>query len=696
MQYARSLCLLLLAMAAVSVGLSGCKVPFTDIGGFFVLSDATWFAEEETLFVFYEIEADQGLGNDAQIEVQFVTDDGVVEWTALSAFDMVHTHMPVDCGTNTKCGSASIHIPLEPRAVQMRLRYHPDSELSRAAPVRYNVIGPGPAHTHRSLLIYGVFTEDNRSVQWRARHRFPTVRNQEVERLGMRRTFTIDTRYLLASAPWMNDNPYRYGGSCTQTVPIMPDPLPDAPAPDTNVPVQTDERAIFDPLELPQDAFTWPAVCAPSTVTDATGTFTTPATARKNPEVRPAFPALRSPIRDATRMPYVLAFCERTISTRHLTMQRQRLLANGITPICLDDWMGGNLEDELVARLRDDINTVRADGNDMVLTLVLHHDDQRLRARIEAVLATVLAAEENRNTPRVAGAFVYDSYAHTVADDVVGRTTVWCPARIDADIEDAEDLFDIGLSSLACAVPDPNIPVSLGLGPFDLGVLPILPTRTRFLSFINTFSEAQAGQVTDLTFRVPERPANASHAQVPPFGSASFFNDEVISAEPDDAFSFCATDEYPGFVFRSPLLEAAGVPPLDGGEPVDMLPIESLPAWHAVAQESSYALGIVWQFPYLLELEYEIVASVSVSVFSTTLPLGFDIGQTDTLGNTLWAQDTFPLERTLTQCTRFCGFPTFDSAGVYQVRQRFNPTYQMACYAPLFPTRPGTGFPLDP
>lgn len=679
------LCLLRLSVClGALLSLAGCKVPFTDIGGVFVLADATWFAEEETLFIFYEIQADQGLGPEAQIEVQFITDDGVIEWTPLSAFEMVHTHVPVDCGVNLLCGSASIHVPREPRAMQLQLRYHPDSALSREAPVRYNVVGPGPAHTHRSLLIYGVFTEDNRSVQWRARHRFPTVRNQEVERLGLRRTFRVADRRLLASAPWLNANPYRYGGTC----PDSGDPVEDAP-------VETDERAIFDPLELPDAALTLPGVCARSTVTDATGEFTTFATARKNPEVRPAFPALRSPIRDAVRIPYVLAFCDRTISRPHLQMQRQRLLANGVTPICLDDWVAGDLSGELITRLRDDVDQVRAGGDDMVITLVLHHDERRLRTEIEAALAAVLEAEEARNSPRLAGAFVFDSYAHTVADAVVGRTTVWCPAQIDANVEEAEDLFNIGLSSLACAVPDPSIPVSLGLGPFDLGVLPILPTRARYLSFIDTFSDAQAGRVTDLVFRVPERPATAQHAQVPPFGSASFFNDEVISAEPDDAFSFCANEEYPGFVFRSPILEAMGVEAPDG-QTTDMLPIESLPAWHAVAKEPSYALGIVWQFPYLLQLEYEIVASVSVSVFSATLPLGFGIGQTDELGSTLWAQETFPLARTLTQCTRFCGFPTFDSAGVYQVRQRFNPTYQSACYSPLYPMRPGTGFPLDP
>ncbi|MGK0361788.1 MAG: hypothetical protein ACI9U2_004106, partial [Bradymonadia bacterium] len=595
-------------------------------------------------------------------------------WTALADLPQVHTHLPVDCGVNTRCGSGSIHVPIEPRNVSIRLRYHRDGELSLDTSTIYNVVGPGPAHINRSALIYGVFDVANSAVQWRLRHRFPTIRNAEAERLGLRRTFTIDGQRIgpgdFSNLP--SDNPYLYDAvNCDGARPLDGEPL------------TTDERAIFD-TDLPEDLAAQGAVCADSTVIDATGEFEAGAVARKNPEVRPAFPVLRSPVSDARRITYVLRICDRTISDVHLGMQRQRVLGSDVEDICLDGWMDGGLADMLEARFRDDVDRVRAEGSDMVISLALHHDDRAIAGVIEDVLARTLDSEQDRNTPRLAGAFVFDSYARTVQDPLVSATTVWCPALVDTDIEDEEDLANVSFSSLACAAPDAGIPTSLGLGPFDLGILPILPDRARYLDFIDTFSEAQAGTMRDLVFRVPERPASAEHVTVPPFGTATFFNDEVISAEPDDMFSFCQTDEYEGFVFRSPLIPDPG-----------LLPIENLPEWHAQVGGASYPLGIVWDFPFLLRLEYEVVASLAVSAFSVTLPLGIGVDATDDLGGTIWGDDAFSLARTLTQCVRFCDHPTFDSAGVYQVRQPFT-VYQTTCYAPKQPVRGDSGFPLDP
>lgn len=660
----------LLPIVAI-LAVAGCKVPLTDIGGVFVVADAAWFAEEETLFLFWEVEAQQGLGPETRIEVRFRTDDGVVDWTPIETFNQVHTHLPVDCGPNVRCGSGSLHVPLEPRNVSIRMRYHADGELALDAFTSFNAIGNGPAHTHRSLLIYGVMTEDNAAVQWRARHRFPTVRNEEAERLGLRRDFQVRDRQTLARIANLEDNPYLYGARCPEATAI-PGPL-----------VETDARAIFDPDDLPDAVSAAPAVCATSVVFDPTGEFVTTAVARKNPEVRPAFPALRSPVRDATRLTYLLSVCERTISAPHLKMQRQRILGAAVEPICVDDWMRDGLEDRLVTRLRDDIDAARIGGADLVLVIGLHHDTPTLRAPVERALSRLMIDEEQRNTPRLAGAFVFDSYGYTVADDVVGRTTVWCPALINRDVETPEDLLDLGLSSFACAVPDPALPTSLGLGPFDLGVLPILPTRSRYLDFIDTFSEDQAGSVQDLIFRVPERPANAQHFAVPPFGTATFFNDEVISADADDAFSFCETDEYVGFVFRTALTP-------------NVLPIQALPTWHRETKEGTYRLGIVWEFPFLMRIEYVVVASLAVSAFSATLPLGLGFDAEDQLGSQLWNDERFPLEETLTQCRRFCQHPTFDSAGVYQVRKLFDPGYADTCYAPLYPARGDSGFPRDP
>ena len=58
------------AAAAALIALAGtscAKVPIYDVDAGFTLADVAWFAEEETLFVFYEVNADQGLGEPSVI-----------------------------------------------------------------------------------------------------------------------------------------------------------------------------------------------------------------------------------------------------------------------------------------------------------------------------------------------------------------------------------------------------------------------------------------------------------------------------------------------------------------------------------------------------------------------------------------------------------------------------------------------------
>src|SRR5574337_1037031 len=84
------------------------KVPIDDIGAKFVLADVTWFEGEETLFLFYRVNAAQGLGPDSEIELAYRTDDVVVDFTRLKNLTPVHTHVAVDCGPNARCGSMSV------------------------------------------------------------------------------------------------------------------------------------------------------------------------------------------------------------------------------------------------------------------------------------------------------------------------------------------------------------------------------------------------------------------------------------------------------------------------------------------------------------------------------------------------------------------------------------------------------------
>ncbi|KFA94506.1 hypothetical protein [Archangium violaceum] len=662
--------LLLIGVTALAV--AACeKVPIVDINAGFSLADVAWFEEEDTLFVFYQANAEQGLGPETQLELTVRTDHFELPWTPLSQLSTVHTHVPADCGPKSVCGSTSLALSEPPRDVRLRLRYHRSGEMTMNAPVALNIIGRGPAHTNRSLLVYGVFDETNTHVQWRARHQFPTLRNHEVQKYGLRRHFSIADRRHGAIAADFGGNPYGYG-----SVPGCPGALP----PLDFGPVETTARAVFDVGTLPLSASESPVVCARATVTEAKrGTFEAVALARKNPQVRPAFPMLRSPITENTPIKFMLSPCRRTISSPHYKMQEQRLFLEDAPEICIDDWNARGFADELSTRFRTKIDEVRMQGRDMVLVLGLHHDDTtgRLGTVLEEALQKVLPFERDKSSPRVTGAFVYDSMARTVGRPELRRLVLWCPPNLMVD-----DLDDVPAAASSTCPAVSTMP-DIELGPFRFNQIPILTTRTQYLRFIEKYSDGQAGRMTSMSFRAPEHTPLSENVPVGEFGTATFYNNELITAEPGDAFSYCPEADQRKIVFRIP------------GTPTP-LGLESLPELHQLAPQPAYALGLFWDFPFLLKANYESSLAGAVTAYSFSVPFGIVSSNEETWASQLWTTGEFPVGNILAQCTRFCDHPTFDTSVTYNVHALFRDAYRVQCYRPLFP-RPGDGgFPNDP
>jgi hypothetical protein len=463
-------------------------------------------------------------------------------------------------------------------------------------------------------------------------------------------------------------SPYSYNVSCPGSfTPLGFDDLP------------FNERARFNGEDLPLEASVAASVCAQATVTDATGTFTTGAVARKNPEVGPAFPLLRSPVQDATPLKFLLAPCSRTISDEHFEMQKQRLLMEDIDVTCTEGWDQPGWIQDLVVSMRDAVEAARPANNDLVLVVGLHRDETGLNEALETALEAVVVGERHRATPRVAGAFVLDSNIQGLQTPALEPTTLWCPADIPlVDIPDA--------SNRSCAVAPIN--PGLDLGPFSFGQIPILPSRAHYLDFIDEFSDAQSGEMESLTFRVPEFAASAEHVDFDTFGVATVLNGERISSEPNDAFSYCfGDDESALFVFRSPQLAAFG----EGAAQ-----LSDLPAWHNEFGETDYQLGLFWEFPFLLQLNYRVFTAGSIEVSGFSVPFGIGSPEEAFYGTELWNTESFELSSVLKQCTRFCNHPTFDSAGVYQVEAPFRESYANDCYLPAFPQFGEGGFPRDP
>ena len=674
-------------LAALSLLMGSCnKVPIYGVEAGFTVSDAAWFEEEETLFVFWEVSAEQGIADPSVMEITYATDDERVDWTRIEDIPTVHAHEAVDCGVNAQCGSTSIHVPIEPREVQVRLRYHRDGELALEPRTVFNVVQAGAPHSNRSFLVYGVFDETNQRVQWRGRHLFPTIRNHHARQLGLTREFIVqDQRYGTAEVA-DEDNPYGYGVDC-------PDAFESTSLSDAG----SGEPAVFNTADLPLDASTESTVCGVSTVVDATGTFTTDAFARKNPEVRPAFPLLRSPVDEATRLDFFVGPCNREIDADHEEMQRQRLLMDDAPTFCSDNWQQGAFVDELTAAMADAVETERAKGNDMVLVVGVHRDEVGVAVAVEEALAQLTPEERHRSSPRLVGAFVLDSDIRVMSLPELEPVTLWCPAGLGE-----------GASTRSCAIAPVN--PDLELGPFSFGTLPILPSRDLYLDFIETYSKRQAGKVLTQTFLTPEFATTTDHIDLGTFGSITFLNDEHVSTRFEDAFSYCAGEDPVYVYFTSAILSnpdfmAVIVEDCESGalDPtfcetagLGVLPLDFLPTWHSWFGETEYDLGLYWDFPFLLQMEYEAVLGGSVGAFGFSVPFGIATDGEQYLGSFQWENEEFSLEDELTQCTRFCDNPTFGSGGVYHVTDPFRDTYANSCYQPNYPELGDTGYPRDP
>ncbi|MFT5586745.1 MAG: hypothetical protein ACI9VR_004347 [Cognaticolwellia sp.] len=669
------------------LALLGCpKVPLYSVNAAFDVADASWFEEEETLFIFWELEAEQGLGDNSVIEITWATDKERVDWTPVNELEMVHTHIRRDCGITGMCGSASVRIELEPREVQVRLRYNSESELALEPGTVFNVVRAGAAHESRSLVIYGVFDETNQWVQWRGRHQFPTLRNEQAQLLGLRRQFEVGEQGVGVSNIASDSNPYAYGVTC-----------PDNFISTGDSSVSTEDRAAFNDQPLPLTASNEPMVCAPSTVTDATGTFTTDAWTRKNPEVRPAFPLLRSPVEETTRLDFFIAPCSRIINEDHEEMQRQRLLLPDLPAFCADDWQDEGWVDELVVAITDAIEDTRPDGKDMVLVIGLNRDEEGLALAVEDALAQVVPEERQRSSPRVAGAWVFDSIPRVLATPELESSVLWCPAQLSETA-----------SGQSCPILPNNADIELG--PFTFGSLPILPDRSSYLDFVETYSKRQAGEVLSLTFSAPSFATTTEHIDLGSFGAITFLNEESIYAATTDAFSYCPVDSPLAVYVRSDLLASPDLfdlfaedcesgaldPTFCDALAAGVLPLSSLPDWHAAVGEERYELGIYWDFPFLLYVEYEAFLSGAVSAFSFSVPFGIASDGESYLGSFIWTSETFDIEDEIAQCTRFCDHPTFDSAGVYHVTDPFRSTYTTSCFRPAYPRTTDGGFPSDP
>ncbi len=682
------------AMATLLVALTGCgiwdvypwqaRVPIQDVGAQFVLADVTWFEDEQTVFVFYEVHANQGLSEFSQVEIRWNTDEERQDWIWLEELDPIHTHLEANCGPETMCGSYSFHVELQPRNVDLQLRYHRDGELALAAVTTFSVMLSGLPDDSRSAVVYGVFDRENQHIQWRLRHQFPNIRNEHAQMLGLRRRFIVDDigYGTISGVPDIFlTNPYGYG--------LLGNSCPPDFSPHDGELIDTEVRAVFDEVPLPIDSATAAQACGIATVWDATGTFDTMALAQKNPETRNAFAEITTPIDENEAVPFFFEICGDPRSDLHRAMQLQRLFLTEDDVICIDDFNSELFPSRIANLMSEAIDETRTKGHDMVLKIAVSRPDNVDVARqIERAIGLVLSQEIEASTPRLSGAFVFDTFGHVITTEGVARYTLWCPSSFSTQQQmmfDTDDLDAIpDASARSCAVQPLQ---QFTFSELSLSSLPILPTETQFENFIRRYGAAQTGSMTDLTFLAPMKTPQSENLNIGDFAVGTFFNNEAITAEPGDAFSYCAEQDTGLVIVRVP------------GFDDQLFPLSFIGDVHPLLMLPRYELGLLWDFPFLVKLNYNSTAAAAIDV-PDDFPFAVAVGLTEPAeqygGGFQWEQDSFQVGPALTQCNRFCYHPTFDSNGVYNVNDTFVAAYPQRCYRPSFPAVGDGGFPQDP
>lgn len=638
-----------------------------------IVWQAYWFAEEQTTFFFYELKSNVPLGQRGQLQIRpgelsehQDSGKGVDGWYQLQDLKLVHEHSTVACGDDVICGSFSLRTSI-PRPVRLRYHYVVDGGLVSEFTF-YPKTVRGEGSLGRSLVVFGSFDRDNRWQRWQARHRFPDFSHEAAERLGLRRSFSVRefalVRSSLALAP---QYPFGYGQAhlCESGPTLSLGSAPESAS------------APFWLLEdLGKDLDEASGVCATVRVRDARGDYDAPGLALKNPEVATVTEQLHLTMTLTKTVSMIFKHCGEHQDQGYLDLQKSRLsLAADHLEHCLEQ----HDEKSLATLIDEELGALYAAGQrDLSLVFILHYTSPELRQRVQQTFATIAAAVSNADIyPYVSGLFIYDSYPSLSKETLTQWRTMWCPS-LTLPRQNRDDVrLDTDVNSFpSCSF----MPAGLKLGAVELKFSPILPS---YDAYQDLDAEQKDIRSTRLKIYGPAQVVRdgrlimQQHAQG---GIGVFHPEDIISAAAAERYSYCHKhDASSRLAFRR---VTSGAPDIEG--PSALI---SLPKSHRERRANEvYQLGVLFDLPLLMVLDYEVQAAVGPRNMTGILSLKAKVNNTDWIASPLsFAEGRFAVGQALKVCRRYCEHPAFDAAGVYEFNSRWDEVYASKCYEPQIP-----------
>lgn len=665
--------------AAVALCTSCDKVPLREHVAQFEVASAHWYENERAQYVFFSVKGlrpgqasteGTGLGR-----FEMAIDGG--DFKPVDYAKGLHEHRLVKCGSDALCGSFSFRTEEAPRRFRIRYAYSAESTFGSVAAVSNEIHRADAGAYAQSAFVYGAFDAENRRVQARVHDNFGTPDSAHVAEFGLVRRFAVEDVRLADIGPAAQASL----ATETRTPFLFPASLCEREPRGAGVETRFSGREGWQPQVLdvrsPQ-----PAACFKAKLLARDGSVLreAQALARRNPELTGSTLSLRSPVRTATKIPLVLSYCtdqpggESLVSAPFLNYQRY-ILGVGSAPI--DACFAVGLEDRFAADLGRAIESkvraaraAAADRSDFVFAVVMHHRLAPIVSRFHQIVATTLqnkiSEEQRLASPRLAGAFVYDSQAANARPIAPGPGVIWCP-RLGGD-GSAGAPSEGSLNGANCT---PTSGGRVELGPFNfLVAMGPFPTMTAFLEYRARYGEE--GRVGSP--RLQMRAVHASEASQSDGSSSTFLDGQSVTAAPGESVRFCRERDssylLDSLAFRRQ--GAAAEPAMDVSQAQTLL---ARPAEAVVLN-----VGLRWSHPFFGALEYD--SPIRGRVFGT-IPIEDNVRSAQQFGDARWTRPRWDVGPLIQRCLRHCSHPYFDEAGVYQVQSAW--IAGRSCPQPKYP-----------
>lgn len=639
--------------------LAGCtKVPLREHRGHFDLATSHWFENEKTQYIFFSVDGlrDGQAKTTWPAEFEIARESG--EFSRLNLSTAVHAHRLVECGVGRICGSFSFKAEKPVDSLALRYRYHVDSPISESIAVSVSKHRAGAGSESQSALVYGVFNGDNSRVQVRVHDNFGSPDSTQIKHYGMTRKFAVES-LVLANVPiarlrTFDDGAFHFPSQACDSL------LPSA---QTNTEEFSGVEAWMKTPLSPNDRKD--SACFRVKALDQKGVALNQAAAlaRRNPEFSQGSLSIRTPLQDAQKVPIVFGYCagrpesDGIFSAPFFEYQRFIL---GMPPYAgVDACFAVGEEDRFARDVERVINQRLAEARaqsqgtrDLFFTVAINArlSSQILEFRkiIALKLAERIRAENGLISPRLVGAFVYDSQAADPEVAGVNQQIVWCP-RLEKPGQDESEA-----NCTPRAIGDVNI------GPFNF-LIPMgpFPTLDLFVHYQNKYGDSGRTREPEFQIRAVTTNQNSVSDQAND-QLFTFFDGHRLELAQGERLRFCRdrddTNVLDKLVFREGQVR--------GRSPVINLDQAQSRLDHG--QTNTLNVGIRWQSPFIGAFSYRSPIEGKVLKF---IPFSTSVANKQQLGDETWNRPRWDIGALTQKCLRYCEQPFFDEAGIYQLKE---------------------------